>query len=385
MKNTRTKLIALLVAASLAAGLCGCTEHSGNGGKTEGTISVGGFERGVGLDTEFLEEGEPDTETEVHRFEGPIFQNVLTKLDGTALRGDAYFYRDLLPEEYKKVYDMLRAGIAEGKTEIPVEAVVPKEAFRDLYRAVFYDSPDFFWWNGGVRYSYNQYGCITKIKPDYNDLAADIPANKAAFDAALVKALADMWSLPDDVSRAKYAHDFLVDTVDYTYDMPHGQTAYGAVVDRKCVCAGYSRAFQYMMQKMGIRCAYILGISSSEAGSGSHAWNIVELDGEFYAMDVTWDDPLGAQPGSFCYDYFNTTDEAIAASHARTAPSDGLPAATGTADNFANAFGGSLFGTDFAAYSGILPEGSAGTDTVFLEPVPEVPAETEIADNPFLG
>jgi hypothetical protein len=106
------------------------------------------------------------------------------------------------------------------------------------------------------------------------------------------------------------------------------------------------------MQKMGIPCAYVLGY----ALGGYHAWNIVQLDGEYYAMDVTWDDPLGAAPNQFYYNYFNITDQEISSDHIRSDVSVQIPAALGTACSYQNAFGGNAYGTDFAAIVGVMPE-----------------------------
>ena len=48
------------------------------------------------------------------------------------------------------------------------------------------------------------------------------------------------------------------------------------------VCAGYAHAFQYCMQKLGIPAAYIVGYAGE-----AHAWNLLQLGGEYYCMDVT--------------------------------------------------------------------------------------------------
>ena len=84
-------------------------------------------------------------------------------------------------------------------------------------------------------------------------------------------------------------HDYLTNTIQYVSGSLYNQSAYSAIVNGKTVCAGYAHAFQYCMQKLGIPAAYIVGYAKGEA----HAWNILCLDGEYYGMDVTWDDPIG--------------------------------------------------------------------------------------------
>jgi transglutaminase-like putative cysteine protease len=202
--------------------------------------------------------------------------------------------------------------------------------------------------------------------PGYNDLANDVPGNTAKLEAAVSEALADLWSMPTQAEKAKYAHDYLTYHNVYDFNARHGQTMYSALVEGGSVCAGYTHAFQYLMQQMGIPCAYVLGYAN-----GYHAWNIVKLDNEYYAMDVTWDDPLGAPPEKFSYKYFNLTDQALSADHVRVEISASIPEAAGTACSYQNAFGGNAYGTDFEAIVGVMPE----------KVQPEQPA----TENPYLG
>ena len=63
-------------------------------------------------------------------------------------------------------------------------------------------------------------------------------------------------------------------------------TSYGAFVNHNAVCQGYALAFKVLMDRAGIPCCYV----SSDAIN--HAWNMVRLDGNWYHVDVTWDDPI---------------------------------------------------------------------------------------------
>lgn len=98
------------------------------------------------------------------------------------------------------------------------------------------------------------------------------------------------------------------------------QSAYSGLVNGKTVCAGYSRAFQYLMMRLGIPCYYCTGYAGE-----SHAWNIVKLGDDYYNVDLTWDDTEGG-----LYDYFNKTDNDYADSHARQDLSIYLPPCEGT-------------------------------------------------------
>ena len=375
MKIRISSVLALLLAIALCVGLAACAKTGNN----EDENLTYGF--ALEEDLEETEELDENPDKDIDRATEPILQNVMTRLDGQPVRSDAYLYRELLSDNYKQAYDLIRAGIAEGKKEIYLTVPVAKADIKTIYRSVYYDGPDLFWMEGGYNYAYNNYGNVTKVVPKYNALASDIAGNRAAFENALSAALADMWSLSDATSKVKYAHDYLISTIEYDYNAVYNQSAYSAVVNKKSVCAGYSRAFQYMMQKMDIRCGFIAGTCVTSSGSGGHAWNIVELDGEYYAMDVTWDDPIGASAGKFYYNYFNVTDASISNNHIRGDVSGKLPAAIGTAKTFAAAFGGNQYGTDFDAVQGALPAGYGEASTVLIGGAAQ---PDDVTDNPYL-
>ncbi len=93
----------------------------------------------------------------------------------------------------------------------------------------------------------------------------------------------------------KMVHDYLIDNVKYdtTVSKPHIYNAYGALVKGEAVCEGYARAFKYLMDELNIPCTLVIGKGTNNQGkTENHAWNYVELNGNWYAVDCTWDDPV---------------------------------------------------------------------------------------------
>ena len=119
-------------------------------------------------------------------------------------------------------------------------------------------------------------------------------------------------------------HDYIVDHV-YYQSGKRDQTAAGALLDGYAVCSGYMDAFDLMCYLTGIECLQVTGTANSVNGSGwgPHGWNKVKVDGQWYNVDCTWDDPVGATP-SLRHDYFLISDTELAKTH-KWERSDGLP------------------------------------------------------------
>ena len=113
-------------------------------------------------------------------------------------------------------------------------------------------------------------------------------------------------------------HDWIVLNCAYDYDnylrgtIPwDSYRPTGVFVHGTAVCQGYAESFQLCMGILGIPCIMVTGT----ANGGDHAWNAVQLDGDWYMVDTTWDDPVPDEPGRVLYSYFNVTDEVLKRDH----------------------------------------------------------------------
>lgn len=112
-------------------------------------------------------------------------------------------------------------------------------------------------------------------------------------------------------SDIKMVHDYLINNIDYdtTISKNNIYNIYGALVNGECVCEGYAESFKYILDQMGIPCVLIMGEGTNSRGNiESHAWNYVQINSKWYAIDVTWDDPVivgnGYVTNSMRYQYF---------------------------------------------------------------------------------
>ena len=114
-------------------------------------------------------------------------------------------------------------------------------------------------------------------------------------------------------------------------------TAYGIIVNKTGVCESYSEAFQTLCLYAGIKCTGVVGTAG-----GGHKWNCVELDGEWYMCDITFDDPIGGEDGAAYHYYFNrTSDWFVEYNHDWSDCDFKVPECNGTKYDFDNNFDGS--------------------------------------------
>ena len=98
-----------------------------------------------------------------------------------------------------------------------------------------------------------------------------------------------------DVEKELAIHDYIAEHCEYRYDSAEkqAQSALGFFRDGQCNCAGYVDAFRLLAGLAGLDAEMIGGPTTHDApGEKGHAWNLVRLDGLWYAVDVTWDDML---------------------------------------------------------------------------------------------
>jgi len=93
----------------------------------------------------------------------------------------------------------------------------------------------------------------------------------------------------------KMVHDYLIENVQYdtTISKDNIYNIYGAMINQEAVCEGYARSFKYLMDCLGIPCSLVIGKgTNSEGETENHAWNYVQIEENWYAIDTTWDDPV---------------------------------------------------------------------------------------------
>ena len=208
-----------------------------------------------------------------------------------------YPYYAMLDDKGKHLYRQIfaNANAFNGAFQ-PIEAV-PVSEIKNAIMAVYNDHPELFWLNTAFVCKYDKDKICAELELEFSIPRDEFPKASAQFYNTVNSMLTQVENL-SNYEKELRTHDYLIDKIEYDKGAAMNQSAYSALVEGKSVCAGYARAFQYLMQRMGIPCYYCTGFAGED-----HAWNIVALEDGYYNVDVTWDDTPGGE-----HDYFNKSD-----------------------------------------------------------------------------
>lgn len=226
----------------------------------------------------------------------------------------SYYVYNRISEEEKVIYDELYNAI-NYYDNYALLSTTDVDLAKRVYNYVLLDHPELFWIDrisfetvtkGNENNMYFKPGFIFspeeiiyycgEIESYYNTCMMNVPAN-------------------DAYSLSKYFYEYVIENTAYNENVDYDQMIISAVVSKKSVCAGYAKLYQYLLQRNGIECALVTG----RANQTSHAWNIINLDGEYYYTDTTWGDMDYTGENTLNeiinYSYLNVTAEEISKTH----------------------------------------------------------------------
>jgi len=225
-----------------------------------------------------------------------------------------YPYYGYLSDDAKLLYKQIYANaLALEASFVPVIEITVSEVI-NVINAVYHDHPELFWMESGYTYKYTEDNVCVYVNLNFNETINDIENTKKTFEDSANEIINVASSLTSDYEKEKYVYKALLDCVEYDESAQLHQSPYSALVYGKSVCAGYARAFQYIMLELGVPTYYCTGETQG------HAWNIIKLDGGYYNVDVSRADTKSSPER-----YFNRTDEDLSGTHKRSGYSTILP------------------------------------------------------------
>lgn len=194
-----------------------------------------------------------------------------------------------------------------------------------IYRDIYCRHPEYFYLNGSINVSYSVSGLdgdleTMTIKPEYwPEMAGLSPAELDVMIGQInqqVEIIAASVRQQTSVpwQQLQLVHDSLVQSIvyDLTLDQANNQ-AYSALIEKSTMCQGYAQSFQMIGQRLGFEIVMALG----EAAGIGHAWDIVSLNGQYYHIDATFDDPTpdGGSAAPVQHIHFMRSDKMMRETH----------------------------------------------------------------------
>ncbi|WP_346698947.1 transglutaminase domain-containing protein, partial [Catenibacillus scindens] len=197
-------------------------------------------------------------------------------------------------EQFVFQVDVSDLGLKRDSATVQMLTDIASDILNSDYR-YFYIS--------GFSYLYDQNDNIASVRwtcdssylisgtqePDVDRIKGEL----SELEAALDKALDCVDSRMTVVEKVLAVHDYIVRVCDYDQEnyvnntvSVHSYSAWGVLIDGKAVCQGYAETFGAMMKALGIDSCLVASPSMN------HIWNMVYIDGVWYHVDATWDDPV---------------------------------------------------------------------------------------------
>lgn len=237
-----------------------------------------------------------------------------------------FYYNDLTENE-KLAYNKILSEIYTMPESIQINEIDDTELKR-VFSALLNDNPDLFFvgrksilTKTDNVFTFIKKESETSFSVNYIVDRDEYEEMKASLNAACSKALECVEESWSDWETEKYIHDYIVDNCKYVLNEEDYiySSAYGALVNGEAACEGYSKAAKLLLDKARIENGIVSGtVSESGESREPHMWNAVNVDGAWYHLDCTWDDPVDKETGeqSKTYYFFNLSDEMIASTHA---------------------------------------------------------------------
>lgn len=240
---------------------------------------------------------------------------------------DRYYYHQLNRQE-QMIYKAFYNGVMAHKEiiPIPVDGEFAKENFEHVFMAMTRDNPLIYFLNqSACSIARDVWGHIA-ICPQYFFTKEKIKEYNRKIEN-VVNRLAGQLRLLEcgDYEKEIRIHDWICRNIEYDYEgadtskvsrMISSHNILGIFAYHKAQCEGIAKAIKVLLNAVDVRCIVVTGSSIKGGRSIPHAWNIVNIDGIPYQLDITWDMGVSRRDKTYLsYDYFNITDELMNLEH----------------------------------------------------------------------
>ena len=233
-----------------------------------------------------------------------------------------YYGYQNLNEEEQKVYRQIAHGLENLEERFEVTPT-PEERLTVVYNMVMIDHPEYFWTEGEFQYTTvedlkENSKMAIELMPVYVEKKEQVEELKRQIEQQAAEWISQIGASGDTYEKIKGVYELLIRQVEYDENSAYNQNIRSAFLEKRTVCMGYAKATQYLLNKMGIFCTLVTGNIVDEANS-SHAWNLVQIEDNYYYVDTTWGAPGynadGKVEEEIYYSYLCCSEKVISSTH----------------------------------------------------------------------
>ena len=210
-------------------------------------------------------------------------------------------------------YHSIFVGVKNLSDEIQVPAFSGEELY-NIFFQMRLDHPEIFWVTN-FKYRYYKDSPNLIFIPEYLFEKNKIREHQKALTARVEKLVRPAQKM-SEWEKEKYVHDFICENVRYDkLKKAYSHEIIGPLGQGVGVCEGIAKSVKVLCAALGVWCVIALCGNCPEKGiKYRHTWNIVKIGGQYYHLDATFDNTLGAG-AQIRYDYFNLCDKSVFRDH----------------------------------------------------------------------
>ncbi len=228
-------------------------------------------------------------------------------------------FKSKLNQRGKLCYESMLDAFVRLQPNAPCKSMYTQE-ITDAYVAVYNDHPELFYLSNAPQMAKKVgfLGNSSSIISNFIFSQGEIFQYRMAMDKIVKNLSISTSKLSDEIEIEKLVCDYILKNTTYEINNTYNQNAATVLIKGKGQCSGISKAVKFIFDYLDIECIIVDGTAkdSTSGRVGPHNWNIVNINGDYYHLDVTF--MIGANMSKrqpFNYRYLNYSDSQISIDH----------------------------------------------------------------------